>query len=128
MKTFFSRLAHGTSDVMGSSKAFFAALMVVVTWAVTGPLFGYSDSWQLVINTGTTIVTFLMVILIQHTQNHDAKAFHLKLDELIHAARHARNSLVDLESMSDEELDLLQEEFKRIRERSERRANGKHPK
>lgn len=109
---------------MGSSKAFFVALVVIVTWGVTGPLFGYSDTWQLFINTGTTIA-FLMVILIRHTQNHDAKAFHLKLDELIHAVKRARNILVDLESMSDEELDMLQGEFKHIRERSERRMNGK---
>ncbi|MEY4744489.1 MAG: hypothetical protein RL272_434, partial [Candidatus Parcubacteria bacterium] len=108
------------------SKAFFVALMIVAIWAVSGPIFGFSDTWQLVINTGTTIVTFLMVILIQHTQNHDARAFHLKLDELIHAVRRARNSLVDLESMSDDELDALQKEFRAIRERSERRRAGKN--
>jgi low affinity Fe/Cu permease len=87
------------------------AAAVVVVWAFTGPLFGYSDTWQLVINTGTTIVTFLMVFLIQNTQNRDAKAIHLKLDELIRAGVHARNELVELELLSDEELEQLQTEF-----------------
>ena len=94
------------------------ALLVVVAWAVTGPLFGFSDTWQLVINTGTTIVTFLMVFLIQATQNRDAKAIHLKLDELIRGVEGARTRLVDLENFTDEELEILQQQFERIRARA----------
>jgi low affinity Fe/Cu permease len=87
-------------------------------WAFTGPLFHYSDTWQLVINTGTTIVTFLMVFLIQNTQNRDARVVHLKLDELIRAVGGARNSLVDMEHLSDEELGRLQAEFETLRARA----------
>lgn len=86
-----------------------------MAWGATGPLFGFSDTWQLVINTGTTIVTFLMVFAIQNTQNRDAKAMHLKLDELIRAVQGARNNLVDLEDMTDAELKLLEEEFRKVR-------------
>ena len=89
-------------------------------WAATGHIFHYSDTWQLIINTGTTIVTFLMVFLIQNTQNRDAKAVHLKLDELIRAISGARNTMVDLERLSDEELKRLQAEFKRISEKADR--------
>jgi low affinity Fe/Cu permease len=89
-----------------------------VIWGITGPLFHFSDTWQLVINTGTTIVTFLMVFLIQNTQNRDAKAIHLKLDELIRSVDTARNSLVDLEDLSDEELGKLEDEFRKFRERN----------
>jgi len=88
-------------------------------WAVTGPLFGYSDTWQLVINTGTTIITFLMVFIIQNTQNRDAKAVHLKLDEVIRALGKARNELVDLEELSDEELNKLEDQFRRLRTKAE---------
>jgi len=88
----------------------------VVVWSATGPVFGFSDTWQLVINTGTTIITFLMVFLIQNTQNRDARAIHLKLDELLRAVKDARTGMVDLEDMSDEELKRLQEEFKDLRE------------
>jgi low affinity Fe/Cu permease len=90
---------------------------VIGVWATTGPLFHFSDTWQLVINTGTTIVTFLMVFLIQNTQNRDAHAIHLKLDELIRANKHARNALLALESMSDEDLRTLQHEFEELRDR-----------
>jgi low affinity Fe/Cu permease len=93
------------------------AAVVLVVWGCSGPLFGFSDTWQLVINTGTTIVTFLMVFLIQNTQNRDAHAVHLKLDELIRANRNARNSLLGLESMSDDELQVLQREFEGLRDR-----------
>ncbi len=93
---------------------FIVACFVVVGWAATGPLFKFSDTWQLVINTGTTIVTFLMVFLIQNTQNRDTRAVHLKLDELIRSKKGARNSLVNLEEMSDDDLDKLQQEFKRV--------------
>jgi len=89
---------------------------------MTGPHFAYSDTWQLVINTGTTIVTFLMVFLIQNTQNRDAKAVHLKLDELIHGVQGARNSLIDLEDLSDQELTSLQQQFERLRKRGDRQS------
>jgi low affinity Fe/Cu permease len=100
---------------MGSPGAFLLALAVIAVWGITGPIFHFSDTWQLIINTGTTIVTFLMVFLIQNTQNRDAKAFHLKLDELIRAQEGARNQLVDLEDCSDEELARLQKAFERLR-------------
>lgn len=115
MKELFRKFAQTTSQAVGSSWAFLLATLVIVIWAVTGPLFHYSDTWQLVINTGTTIITFLMVFLIQNTQNRDAKAIHLKLDELIRGVEGARTHLVDLEALSDEELDRLQQQFKRIR-------------
>jgi low affinity Fe/Cu permease len=110
----FRKFAHGTSQFVGSPWIFVAACLVIIGWAVTGPMFHYSDTWQLVINTGTTIVTFLMVFLIQNTQNRDTRAVHLKLDELIRAIKGARNHLVNLEEMSEEELDKLQEEFQRV--------------
>jgi low affinity Fe/Cu permease len=111
---FFRRFAHRTSSGVGSPWAFAAAFLTVIVWGITGPVFGFSDTWQLVINTGTTIVTFLMVFLIQNTQNRDAIAIHLKLDELIRAVKGARNQLVDLEELSDEELEALQREFRRL--------------
>jgi low affinity Fe/Cu permease len=117
LREWFRRFAHKTADNMGSPGAFFVAIGLVVVWAVTGPMFGYSDTWQLIINTGTTILTFLMVFLIQNTQNRDAKALHLKLDELIRALEGARNKLVALEEMTDDELAELQEQFKRLHER-----------
>lgn len=110
----FRRFAHGTSQFVGSPWMFIAACLVIIAWAATGPLFHFSDTWQLVINTGTTIVTFLMVFLIQNTQNRDTRAVHLKLDELIRAIKGARNKLVNLEEMSDEELDKLQEQFQKV--------------
>src|SRR3954463_15410800 len=106
----FHRLAAAVARATGSAWAFIAALFVIVMWAVMGPAYRYSDTWQLVINTGTTIVTFLMVFLIQNTQNRDTRAMQLKLDELIRAVKGARNKLVSLEEMTDEELDKLQEE------------------
>lgn len=116
MNQFFRKFAHTTSEAMGSPWAFILAAITILVWGVTGPLFGFSDTWQLVINTGTTIITFLMVFLIQNTQNRDAKAIHLKLDELLRGLQGARSSLVDLEDLSDEELRALQEQFKRLRE------------
>ena len=116
----FHRFSQATSAAVGTPVAFLLAALIIIGWAVTGPLFHYSDTWQLVINTGTTIVTFLMVFLIQNTQNRDAKAIHLKLDELIRAKKGARNRLVDLENCTDEELDQIEAEFKRIRSRAER--------
>lgn len=113
----FRRFAHTTAEAVGRSQAFLVALAVIVLWGASGPLFHFSDTWQLVINTGTTIITFLMVFLIQNTQNRDAHAIHLKLDELIRANSHARNALLALESMSDAELERLQREFERLRDR-----------
>jgi low affinity Fe/Cu permease len=114
----FHQIAYRVADGVGTARAFVAALAVVVAWVVTGPLFGFSDSWQLVINTGTTVVTFLMVFLIQATQNRDARAIHLKLDELIRTNRLARNTFADLEHATDEELAVLEREFRRIRSRA----------
>ena len=115
MNELFRKFSQITSQMVGSSWAFILAVLIILVWALTGPLFHYSDTWQLVINTGTTIITFLMVFLIQNTQNRDAKAIHLKLDELLRGVKGARTHLVDLEALSDEELDRLQEQFKRIR-------------
>jgi low affinity Fe/Cu permease len=112
----FHRFSHAAAERVGRSSAFIAAVTIIAAWAITGPLFHYSDTWQLVINTGTTIVTFLMVFLIQNTQNRDAHAIHLKLDELIRANKNARNSLLALESMSDGELVRLQQEFEELRD------------
>jgi low affinity Fe/Cu permease len=116
MKDLFRKFANKTSEIVGSPWAFITAATIMVVWAISGPLFGFSDTWQLVINTGTTIITFLMVFLIQNTQNRDAKAIHLKLDELIRAVQGARDSLVDLEELSDDELQHLQSQFKNLRE------------
>ena len=115
----FGVFARKTSNVLGSAWAFVIAIGIIVVWAATGHAFGYSDTWQLIINTGTTIVTFLMVFLIQNTQNRDAKAVHLKLDELIRALGPARNKLVDLEKLSDDELKNLENEFEKLRKKAE---------
>ena len=113
----FRHLAHWTAEVAGSVWVFAGALVLIFTWLVTGPLFRYSDAWQLVINTGTTIVTFLMVFLIQNTQNRDAKAIHLKLDELIRVST-ARDRFMNLESLSDKELAELAENLAAMREKA----------
>src|SRR5689334_23426117 len=125
---FLERFSYQATKATGTSVAFVLAVLVIVVWGVTGPIFHYSDTWQLVINTGTTIVTFLMVFLIQNTQNRDAKAIHLKLDELIRAKHGARNMLVDLENCTDEELEQIEGEFKRVRKRAEQEAQhgGQH--
>lgn len=122
MSELFRRFANEASRWMGSPVAFMLAVLSVVVWAALGPTFDYSDTWQLAINTATTVVTFLMVFLIQATQNRDAKAIHLKLDELIRGLTGARNHLVDLENMTDAELDELQKEFQRLRESTRREA------
>ncbi|HYY14709.1 MAG TPA: low affinity iron permease family protein [Chthoniobacterales bacterium] len=114
----FRVFAQRASILVGTPMAFALAIIIIVIWATTGPKFHYSDTWQLIINTGTTIVTFLMVFVIQNTQNRDAKAIHLKLDELIRAMKGARNKLVDLEELSDEELKKLEQEFQRLRKKS----------
>jgi low affinity Fe/Cu permease len=117
MQDLFRKFSFKVSKLAGSPWMFVSALVVIMAWAITGPLFHFSDTWQLVINTGTTIITFLMVFLIQNTQNRDAEAIQLKLDELIRAVTEARTSLVDLEELSDDELERLHEEFRRLRER-----------
>ena len=122
MNGLFRQFATAAARWLGSPVAFMIALLSVVGWALTGPMFDYSDTWQLVINTATTVVTFLMVFLIQNTQNRDARAIHLKLDELIRGLQGARNHLVDLENLTDAQLDDLQREFQRLRRRAERGA------
>ena len=109
----FGHFANFCSMWVGSRWAFILAGAVIVVWGVTGPFFHYSDTWQLVINTGTTIVTFLMVFLIQNTQNRDARAINLKLDELIRAIDKARNHMINIESLSEMELDLLKEQYEK---------------
>jgi low affinity Fe/Cu permease len=116
----FRLFAQRSAFVLGSAWAFAAAATAIVVWVVTGPTFHFSDTWQLIINTATTIITFLMVFLIQNTQNRDAKAVHLKLDELIRALKGARDQLVDVENLSDDDLKKLEEQFRRLREHSER--------
>ena len=115
----FRIFARRSSVILGSAWAFAGAVLVILVWLLTGPTFHFSDTWQLIINTATTIITFLMVFLIQNTQNRDAKAVHLKLDELIRAIKDARNELVDLEDLSDEELKKLEEQFRRTRAQAE---------
>jgi low affinity Fe/Cu permease len=115
----FHKIASRVSEVTGSPWAFVVAITIIVIWGLSGPIFHYSDTWQLVINTGTTIVTFLMVFLIQNTQNRDAKAIHLKLNELIYHIKGARNSLIDLEDMSEADLEALQKEFLRLKDIAE---------
>jgi len=116
MNGMFRKLAHFASEKLGSPWAFVIALSLIAIWGLSGPFLNYSTTWQLLINTCTTILTFLMVFLIQNTQNRDAKATHLKLDELIKAIDPARNMLIDIEDMEDEDLRLLQMEFKKFRE------------
>ena len=116
----FRTFARRSSIVLGSAWAFATAILVIVVWGLTGHAFHYSDTWQLIINTGTTIVTFLMVFLIQNTQNRDAKAAHLKLDELIRALESARNELIDLEKLGDKDLISLEKQFERLRKNAER--------
>jgi low affinity Fe/Cu permease len=130
MHELFRKFSAKTSQVMGTSWAFLGAVLIIIIWAISGPIFDFSDTWQLVINTSTTIVTFLMVFLIQNTQNRDAKALHLKLDTLIQATKGAKNDIMDAEDLSDSELDELKEmvnmkiQQQRAR-RSERQAQTK---
>jgi low affinity Fe/Cu permease len=115
----FRIFARRSSAILGSAWAFAIALIIIAVWAITGPTFHFSDTWQLIINTGTTIVTFLMVFLIQNTQNRDAKATQLKLNEVIRALKNARNELVDLEELSEEDLKKIETQFQRIRRKAE---------
>src|SRR5262245_29946328 len=110
----FRRFARGTAEVVGTAYAFVAAVALIANWLVTGPLFEFSDSWQLIINTGTTIITFLMVFVIQNAQNRDARSIHLKLDELIRATTGAANSMIDLGRLSDKQLLALEHHYERI--------------
>lgn len=114
----FNNIARWTSRAMGSPVAFLIAILVVLVWAVTGPLFGFSDTWQLVINTGTTIVTFLMVFLIQNSQNRDSAALHVKLDELIRATEGAHNRLISMEESTEDELDEVRSKYEEIAEKA----------
>lgn len=129
MGEIFHKFAGKVANITGSPWAFILACVVIITWWFTGPTFNFSDTWQLVINTGTTIVTFLMVFLIQNTQNRDAKAIHLKLDELLRGVKGARTGLVDSEDLSDEELEKLHQEFSAMHEHyaNELKKRGKLP-
>jgi low affinity Fe/Cu permease len=117
-KSWFTRFTKWTARASGKSVTFIGAVLIIIAWAITGPIFGFSDTWQLVINTGTTIITFLMVFLIQSTQNRDAEAMQVKLDELIHVMKGAQNALLDLEELEEEELDRIREGYHKIAERA----------
>lgn len=121
LNSLFRLVATRISTIAGSPVAFIISLLIIVLWLSTGDYFDYSDTWQLIINTGTTIVTFLMVFLIQNTQNRDSLATHLKLDELIRAQKGARNFFVDAEELSDEELDELQKDFEQFHKQASSR-------
>jgi low affinity Fe/Cu permease len=123
----FGRFAASASGWLGSKWAFAGAGLVIVVWAALGPIFHYSDTWQLVINTGTTIITFLMVFLIQNTQNRDARAINLKLNELIRAIDKARDQMIDIENLSDLELDELQAKYEKIKAECDERQGRNHP-
>ena len=116
MHDLFRKIATHISSLVGTSHAFLIAFTVIIIWAISGSIFNYSNTWQLVINTFTTIITFLMVFLIQNTQNRDAKAVHIKLDELLKGVKGARTSMVDVENLSDTELESLHLQFQKIHE------------
>lgn len=118
MNDWFRKIAHGLADAFGSPWAFVIAAILTVVWAVTGPLFGFSDAWQLIANTVTNVVTFLMVFIIESSQNRDTKATQLKLDELLRAVTNARSSLINLETLSDADMDALQKQFEALRRRA----------
>ena len=114
----FGRLARLTAHAMGQPAAFGTALAIIILWAISGPIFGFSDTWQLIINTGTTIITFLMVFIIQNTQNRDAEAMHIKLDELIRAMDQAQNALLNLEELEEDDLERIRANYLRLAERA----------
>jgi low affinity Fe/Cu permease len=120
-RSWFTRLTKATAHASGRPVTFFVAAGVILAWAVSGPVFGFSDTWQLVINTGTTIITFLMVFLIQSTQNRDTEAIQVKLDELIRAFGHARNELLDLEELEERDLDRLKRTFLELAQEARRK-------
>ena len=128
MRDRFSHFAARTGEIMGSYWAFLLAILTVVIWAATGPLFQFSDTWQLVINTGTTIVTFLMVFLLQNSQNREAQATQLKLDELIRAVDQASNQLIDAEDCTEDELEQLRQTYQAYREAQDRIRRGRNQK
>ena len=117
MNQLFRRIAERTASLVGTPWAFMVAVIVIVAWAASGPLFGYSNTWQLVVNTGTTIITFLIVFLIQNTQNRETRIVRLKLDELLRGVQGARTGFVSLDKMTDKELDEIESEFERLRVR-----------
>lgn len=119
-KNWYARVAKQTAHICGKSFVFSGAVGIIVVWLVTGPLFGFSDTWQLVINTGTTIITFLMVFLIQNTQNRDTEAIQVKLDELIRATHGAHNALLDLEELEEENLDAFKRKYQALAEQARR--------
>lgn len=119
-KSWFMRFANAAARATGKPLTFVLAVAVVVAWAVSGPLFHFSDTWQLVINTGTTIITFLMVFLIQNTQNRDSEAMHVKMDELIRAIEGAHNALLDLEELEDAQLDAMRERYRKLATKARR--------
>ena len=125
LNLWFSRFAGKAAYLVGHPAMFLSAALIVIVWAVAGPYFHYSDTWQLVINTGSSIATFLVVFLIQNTQNRDAKALHLKLDELIRSHNAANNDLIDIQKLSDEELNELAERYEAIRKEREARKARK---
>ena len=124
LRAWFAEAARATARYSGHPLAFSFAFGIVLLWAISGPLFGFSDTWQLVINTGTTIVTFLMVFLIQHTQNRDTIAIHIKLDELVRATRSAHNSVVSLEDLDDVELEKLRKQYDAIADEARKRLHA----
>ena len=119
-KNLFEQFANWATNATGSSHAFILAISIIIVWLVTGPIFDYSDTWQLIINTGTTIITFLMVFLIQKTQNKDSKAIHLKLNELLASHEGASNRMVDIEDLTEEELDRLHKFYEQLSDLAER--------
>jgi low affinity Fe/Cu permease len=123
----FQTFATKTSQIVGSKWAFTIATLTIIVWGLTGPLFHYSDTWQLVVNTATSVLTFLVVFLIQNTQNRDARALHLKLDEVIHAIGKAHNEMIQIETLSDKDLEDLAAHFKRIRRELVERKAGTSP-
>lgn len=128
--SWFARFAHYVSHITGRPIAFIVAVAAILVWGTTGPVFAYSDTWQLVINTATTIITFLMVFVIQNTQNRDTIAMQIKLDELIHVTRRASNTLLNLEELDDEELEKLRQDYERLAQEIPRhleRRRSKHP-
>ena len=113
-RSWFTRLTKATAHISGRPVTFVVAASIILVWALTGPIFGFSDTWQLVINTGTTIVTFLMVFLIQSTQNRDTEAIQVKLDEVIRAIGDAKNELLDLEELEEEDLDRIRDSYREL--------------
>jgi low affinity Fe/Cu permease len=118
LSALFKRFASAASRATGKPITFVLAALIVVVWGVSGPLFGFSDTWQLVINTGTTIITFLMVFLIQNTQNRDSEAMHIKMDEMIRAIQGAHNALLDLEELEDDDLDRIRKRYRKLAEKA----------